>query len=245
MRMRTPSAGWSLLLLLAATLQPASAAEPGVQTGHELVNASVSPDSSVEAFLAPMRVELVRQVGEVLGEATALLDEGKPESPLGNLVADFMREVAADKIGAPVHVALTNVGGLRAPIPAGPITRRTIIEVMPFDNRLFVLTMRGDELTALAREIVAHGGEPQSGLEIVFHRRALVSATVGGAPIEPAREYRVVTTDYLYRVAPAGSALRVKTPPVDTGILLRDAIIERVRARRTLTPAVDGRTRAQ
>jgi 2',3'-cyclic-nucleotide 2'-phosphodiesterase (5'-nucleotidase family) len=234
-----------LLLVLAAPVRLGAAAEPGVQTGHHLVNDSVAPDSGVEAFLSPMRAELERQVGEVLGEATALLDEGKPESPLGNLVADIMREAAAAKTGAPVEVALTNVGGLRAPIPAGPVTRRTIIEVMPFDNKLFVLTLKGDELRALAREIAARGGAPQSGLEIVLHHRALVSVTVAGAPIDPTRAYRVVTTDYLYRVAQEGSALKADATPIETGILLRDAIIDAVRARRTLSPAMDGRTRGK
>lgn len=57
---------------------------------------------------------------------------GDPESPLGNLYADALREEGA------ADVALNNnsVGGLRADLPAGPLTFGQLYDTFPFDNRL-------------------------------------------------------------------------------------------------------------
>ena len=52
------------------------------------------------------------------------------ETNLGNLVADAIR---AD---AKTDIAITNSGSIRGNrvFPAGPLTRRTLIEIHPFDN---------------------------------------------------------------------------------------------------------------
>ncbi len=46
----------------------------------------------------------------------------------------------------PADVAIYNGGGLRADIPAGPLTYGRLYEVFPFDNRVARLTVTGDEL---------------------------------------------------------------------------------------------------
>lgn len=80
--------------------------------------------------LARVRHLQATPLGVVLD--TTLSRTGDPESPLGNLFADALRdEVAAD-------VALNNnsVGGLRADLPGGPLTFGQLYDTFPFDNRL-------------------------------------------------------------------------------------------------------------
>lgn len=57
---------------------------------------------------------------------------GNPESPLGNLFADALREEAD------ADIALNNnsLGGLRADLPDGPLTFGELYDTFPFDNRL-------------------------------------------------------------------------------------------------------------
>jgi len=232
----------ALLLVLAAPLL-ARAPKAPLQADHELVNDQVPADAEIEAYLAPLRAEMDRKVNEVLGEATGQLDKGNPESTLGNFVCDAMRQSVAGVLGRPADVAVTNNGGLRAGIPRGPITLRTIIEVMPFDNRLVLVKLTGAQLQALADQIASQGGVPQSGLTLVFEGDRAISVRVGDRPLDPAATYVVVTTDYLQRVSGKLAALSQDPAPVDTGLLLRDVLVDAVRARKTIVPTLDRRAR--
>ncbi len=231
-----------LLLALACPLQARPAAP--YDADHRLVGPEVATDPSIEAYLAPLRAEMDRKVNEVLGEATGQLDKGNPESPLGNFVCDVMREAVTPTLGRPADVAITNNGGLRAGIPKGPITLRTIIEVMPFDNRLVLVTLTGAQVQELADQIAGQGGVPQSGLSLVMEGDRAVSVRVGDKPVDPAARYVVVTTDYLQRVSGKLAALAKDPAPVDTGLVLREVLVAAVRAKKTVTPLLDRRTRS-
>jgi 5'-nucleotidase len=69
-----------------------------------------------------------------------------PESELGNLMTDALREVTR------ADIALHNVrGGIRAELPAGELTYGSLYRMYPFDNRIAVITLTGAEI----RKIVA------------------------------------------------------------------------------------------
>src|SRR5262249_34960495 len=69
------------------------------------------------------------------------------ESPLGNLVADLLRQAVPR-----ADFALQNGGGLRAGLPTGPLRYDALYEALPFDNRLAVVTMRGSTLRQLLED---------------------------------------------------------------------------------------------
>lgn len=233
------------LLLLLTTVFPALAGAPPFETSHEFVGREVAADPALEAYLEPLRAEMDRKVNEVLAEATGQFDKGNPESALGNLVTDIMREAVTARLGRPADVALTNNGGLRAGIPRGPVTLRTVMEVMPFDNRLVLVRLTGAQLLELADQIARQGGVPQSGLVLVMQGGKALSVRVGDQPVDPAATYQVVTTDYLQRVSGKLAALSLDPAPVDTGLVLRDVLVSAVRARKTLIPTLDRRTRSE
>jgi 2',3'-cyclic-nucleotide 2'-phosphodiesterase (5'-nucleotidase family) len=66
------------------------------------------------------------------------------ESPIGNLIADLMREATG------ADVALINGGGIRgnAVTPAGPLTRGDVLKILPFANKVVKLEVSGDALRA-------------------------------------------------------------------------------------------------
>jgi 2',3'-cyclic-nucleotide 2'-phosphodiesterase (5'-nucleotidase family) len=141
-----------------------------------------------------------------------------------------------------VDIAVTNNGGLRATIKAGPITLRSIIEVMPFENRLMIVRLTGAQLMKLVEQIAARGGVPQSGLKLTIRDKKIVSVTVGEAPIDEERVYVIVTTDYLYKVGGKMSAFQLDPKPTDTCLVLREVLVKTVKERKTITPRIDGRT---
>ncbi len=157
------------------------------------------PDERMREVLAPSIEKAEAAMNTVIGEAASALTRGGPgENPVGNLVTDAMREYFD------ADFAFQNLGGLRADIPAGPITTRTIFSVLPFGNELVVVRMKG----ALIRRILERklrgnsGGLCISGAKITFSRERpdwdrLCSVLIGDEPLDYDRTYRAVCTNYL------------------------------------------------
>jgi 5'-nucleotidase len=103
----------------------------------------VLADDTIARVLAPaldqVRALKSRPLGIVLDSPVRRL---APESPLSNLFTDA---VLAAVPGA--DVALHNAsGGLRADLPAGPLTYGAVFEVMPFDNLVTSIRLSGGQL---------------------------------------------------------------------------------------------------
>ena len=170
-----------------------------------------------------------------------VLRSATEESPIGNIVADAMRDAFK---GA--ELAITNSGGLRSDFPKGTVRREHVHEVMPFDNRLLLLEMSGEQLQRVFRlgSSGAHGilqvsgggyaFDPTSttGSDIdgdgevdIWERDRLCSVEIIGAALDPQRTYRVVTTDFLFEggdhLGPGFEGVEVQ----DTGPLLREQIV--------------------
>src|SRR5262249_8779531 len=121
------------------------------------------------------------------------------ESPLGDGLADSLREVAR------ADVALLNSGGLRAGVPAGELTYGAVYEVLPFDNTLAVLTVTTPELKRLLEAAYGRKGIFQvSGLKVQVGAcngmPRFVSATLpDGKPLPANGRFRVAMPDFLAR----------------------------------------------
>jgi 2',3'-cyclic-nucleotide 2'-phosphodiesterase (5'-nucleotidase family) len=193
----------------------------------------------------PYRERMGEEVKEVIGETTGLLSKAWPEGTLGNFATDAMLWAANGASTRPVHMAMTNNGGLRVPIGAGPITVGQMFELMPFENMLSVLVLSGLQVKALCDQLANARGEPISGFS--FHiasdedRRWAEDIRVGGMPLDPDAEYRLVTNDYL---ASGGGDLTPLHSPMareDLNVLLRNALIDFVRERGVIEPELEGR----
>ena len=131
---------------------------------------------------------------------------------MSNLVADILREAAAEVLGKPADMGLVNMGGLRSTLTAGDITMEDAYEILPFENALCVLTVKGSTLRQLFENIAYRLGEGVSGVSLQVSRdRKLLGGTIGGKPVEDDKLYTVATVDYLAegerrngRLAPSG-----------------------------------------
>ena len=158
----------------------------------------VEPDAEAMALLAPYKQQIDSVMGRVIGSAEVSMDRFRPESPLSNLIADVLREVAMEVQGVPADMGLINMGGIRNSLSEGPITIENIFEVLPFENSLCVLTMKGAAMKLLFDNIAVRGGEGVSGIELEITKEGKVlRALVGGKPVEDDRTYTVATVDYL------------------------------------------------
>jgi len=175
---------------------------PHAMAAGEIYEGSrVEPDPSVAATFAEDRARVAalraRSLGVLVSER--LWPSYEVESPLGNLIADLERAAVP---GA--DFAIYNGGGLRAELPAGPLTYGALYEVLPFDNLLAVMTLRGATLRALLASNYGGGGHgflSISGLKARCHCEGgqvrLELTGTDGARLDDARSYRLVTSDFL------------------------------------------------
>lgn len=163
---------------------------------------------------------------EVLTEAGARTGE----SALGDLVADAYRASCAADVG------LVTGGSLRAALPAGRLRRRELAAVLPFGNRVVCRSWTGAALRAALEHGVAgmQAGKGTllqvSGLRYRVRARgdaaAVIAVDVGGAPLDPARTYRVALSSF---VAEGGDGFAVVGAATGNGTLDVDALEAHVR----------------
>lgn len=157
-----------------------------------------APDAEAVALLAPYKAKIDSVMYRVVGRAEMSMDRYRPESLLSNLVADVLRQAATDVLGRPADMGLVNIGGIRTSLSEGDITTGNIYEILPFENSLCVLTMKGSVLKHLFENIAVRGGEGVSGIQLQISRDGkLLKGTVAGAPVDDERLYTVATIDYL------------------------------------------------
>lgn len=187
----------------------------------------------------------------VIGEAATHLGKGIPESPLLNFAADALLAMACESTGQQIDIALTNKGGLRSEIAAGPITFGDIYNVFPFENCLALLTLDGGQLLQLCREIAAVGGEAISGIRLVITKEGeLVDAMIDGSQVDPEKSYRIATSDYLAQGNDRMSTLAQGTErEIFSTLTLRDLMVQyindRTAAGEKISAECDGRITIQ
>ena len=215
-----------------------SIAMDSTQTNHELT----------EELIAPYKIKLDAEMNEVLVISAEEFpkEKGKPETKLGNLVADLSFEIAQEMYGDSIDFCLLNFGGLRTSLPKGEITRGKIYELMPFENELVVLEVSFQSFHNLVGYINKVGGQPIGGDLKLSFKGDLSNITHSKKLGHLNRtSVKVLTTDYL---ANGGDNMSFFANPIKyekVGIKLRDAIIqyciEQHKQEKQLTSILDGR----
>lgn len=168
----------------------------------EVVTPSVEVADALRPAFRLVEKRKAEQLGPVLMEGFGRAR--MRESELGNFVTDVMRtEVPGTK------VAVTNSGGLRADLDAGPVTYGKVFSVLPFENRMVSMQLSGEQLVALLTQGVVgeHGILQVSGVRLEAVEpgtqpcpgQPRISRVTfdDGSPIVPTELYQVVTNDFV------------------------------------------------
>lgn len=214
-----------------------------VEKEYLRIDDSILPDEEMEAFIKEYASDLFAYMGRKLTVSTGVIERGQPESPLGNLTADILRNRATREMGVQVDVAILNRGGLRIPIPEGDVTVGTVYELMPFENHITMLRFNGRQMRQLANELAIEGGEPVSGLRMRIDNGTATDLLVNGQPVSDQKEYWVATNNWL---ADGGGPLPTLWSPLerrDLEVMIRDAFIEYLVHVPEISPFTDYRIR--
>ena len=139
-------------------------------------------DPEAAALLAKYRKGVDALKMEKIGKMAQEMPHGS--HLIVNWVADVMLEKGKELTDRNVDVALVNKGGIRRGLPAGHITKEHILTMLPFDNKLVVMEIKGSDLKAAFDVFAQRNGDG-------------ISAGFNPAEIDPDRTYTLVTIDYL------------------------------------------------
>ncbi|HEX7546184.1 MAG TPA: 5'-nucleotidase C-terminal domain-containing protein [Gemmatimonadaceae bacterium] len=187
---------------------------------------SITADPAIEAMLSGATQSVAPIVARPIATVAADMPRRGDQYALGNLIADAQRAAAR------ADVAVMNNGGIRADLRAGPVSYGSLFEIQPFANMLVRVTVRGADLRAYLESFVARGA-PRVHVSGVVARYDLarppgariVSAEVGGVPLDDGRQYTVAYTDFMATGGDGLGLAKVSLKQEPLGIVDLDALI--------------------
>jgi 2',3'-cyclic-nucleotide 2'-phosphodiesterase (5'-nucleotidase family) len=189
----------------------------------------VLADKSYEAYLQPFKQKIDVGMNVVIGQAAETMRGHAPESLLSNFSADVYRQTATGFTGERIDIAVVNLGGLRTVVNAGDITIGKVFELMPFENELVVVWLRGNKLEELLQFFAKVGGEGVSGLRMEINNGKAQNISINGNPLDVNKLYSIATNDYLAAGNDKMFQLAQNEKRLNTGIKIRNMLLEYIK----------------
>lgn len=184
------------------------------------IDNSVANNTRIDSLILPYRMDLEKEMNEVLAIADIDFLVQRPCGNLNNWVADALLDyqIKKMKMDAPVF-CLLNTGGIRSSINKGSVTRGDLFKVMPFDNILVAVKMPLASLTEIEKYLAASGGEPIAGARLEKEKLILDE-------IDNEKDYVwIITSDYLVNGGDKMTFFKQNIEIVSSDVLLRDILL--------------------
>lgn len=240
-----------ILAVAICTIKPLFAQYEVVNSTYQSIHVNSiynGTDTVINAFIDTYRVEIQKEMNVVIATSELSIEADKPEGTLNDLVADAVFEMVKIKYlctdGDSINLCLLNYGGLRKGLPKGEIMVGNVFELMPFDNKICVITLMGAQIEELFTFLATKNeGHPIANCRFVSEKGVATQIMIGGKRFDKSKIYKVVTSDYLM---PGNDGMfffkkALKIEMVD--YLIRDAIIDYIKkiGTKPLHLKIDGR----
>lgn len=201
----------------------------------------IAEDKEMLALLQPYQdfgqQKLLVEIGSADGklEGDRAVVRSKPASMAVLIGQAMMDRTKAD-------FAVVNAGGVRDSFGPGKLTYKDVLKVQPFGNTTVTVDLTGKEvmdyLNAVAKMSVGSGAFAQfAGIRLVITGGNVTSATIKGAPVDPARTYRMVVNKFSAEGGDGYPKLTGHRSFVDTGYVDADVLRAYVSAKSPLKAA--------
>lgn len=230
------------------------------------VPGTLTADTAVAAKAHEIMEHVNMAYGAVFAKSEVELNGAKApngnrdgETNLGDLITDAMLwsiQKNPDSVTVPMEnvLAITNGGGIRAPIHKGDVTKKDVNTVLPFGNTVAVVYITGAELLEALEASTyctpkAVGGFPQvSGIEFIVDTSAAYDAndttypgstyygpksinrvtivSINGEEFDPEATYAVITNNFLAAGGDTYYAFANASAQFDTGLPLDEVLMD-------------------
>ena len=199
------------------------------------INDSQPINSSIEDFISPYRKHITNDLDSVLAYNPLVQEKskGKWQTNIGNLFAGttlaLSNPVFNKRENKTIDFCLLNHGGIRSIIPQGNVTSRTAFEIMPFENSVTVVGLKGSEVRTLVDYFIKEKKpHPLAGITIYINadETIVTDIKVNGNAIDDTKTYYVATSDYLANGGDSMNFFRDSTIKYDLDYKLRNLFID-------------------
>lgn len=169
----------------------------------QYIGKGILKDIALQRKLLPYKLKVESLLGEVIGQSDSVYtDEQVRYKPgkLGTLTANSMVwHYKSDK----ADFAFTNGGGIRNPLNNGPIRKMDIYNILPFENKLSLIEVKGKTIQKMCEQLVKNrigtGGYLQfsEGFKLDYANGKINSILINGVALKNSKKYRIVTNSYL------------------------------------------------
>ncbi len=208
---------------------------------------STQTDSSIIKIIEPYKSQIDKEMMQVIAHSNDEITKDIPEGKLNNLIADIIF-TKAEKYFVPasnlkVDFCLLNHGGLRKSLPKGEITIGNVFELMPFDNKIIIIMLSGEDTYHLFSFLSEKNeGHPIANCQLVSENKKPKSILVNNQPFDINKKYCIATNDYLSYGNDGMYFFKNPIKIFETNYLIRDLIIEYLKEQKLpLSPSIDGR----
>ena len=194
-------------------------------SGRRFKKNSATTKTATLVIAAQPAMERVKNVVAYSSEAMSVK---YPECPLSNWFVDILMKKCESLAGRKVEVGVANFGGIRANMPEGDVILDDLLSMFPFKNQIVYVEHKGSTLRKMLEDMAATRFQVLGGVRVVAQDGKIVSAEIGGKPIDDDKVYGVVTVSFLLY---GGDGLRLADNAVsltkfDVDII--DAVLEHV-----------------
>ncbi len=205
-----------------------------IEAHKTTINAALPEDAALKNYIAPYRDTLTAALSTVLAYAPETFDKskGKWNTTIGNMLAEaaFKKadSVFFSKEKRHADACMLNHGGIRSVIPKGPVTLRTAYEVMPFENSVMIVALKGTQIRQMADYIAREGRpHPLAGITITLNTEGLVTGiAIQDEPVQNDNTYYIASIDYLITGGDNMTFFATNEGVYDLNYKLRDLYID-------------------
>ena len=217
---------------------------------NKLIDHEIPEDSIINFFIEPFTQKITESdLNSSLAYSPKKYTkkDGELNSTLSNLFADATFLVCNpiyNKISNEnIDIVLLNMGGIRSIISEGEISKKTAFELMPFENQILLLKLKGDVIQEMVEYLILERKpHPFYGLQInLDDKYNLKDFKVNGYKLNPNKYYNVVTTDYLLKGGDNMNFFAKNLKIFDLKIKMRDVLINYFQNIDTLILKTDNR----
>ncbi|MBR4330301.1 MAG: 5'-nucleotidase C-terminal domain-containing protein [Candidatus Riflebacteria bacterium] len=212
--------------------------EQGLHRILPIDSSSIEPDPELSQEISKFESKIDNLLDEVVTTSKGQFNHSfLEESTIGTLIADSMKEASG------ADIALTNSGGIKSVIYEGQVTLRNLYEILPFENNLMTVELKGNELETLIEQSLCDsksGFLQSSGINCMYSTInpggcRIIQLDINDKPIEFNAVYTVAINDFMYANSLDWPELSAGKNPKING-MIRESFKDYLKKRNSITP---------